>query len=191
MRFLGFLVSVYMMIIFIRIMLTWFSWERNSGFMNILSMITDPYLAWFRRFSFLRAGYIDFSPIAALAVLSLLNRVFYILASYGTISFGIILAMVLQVVWGIISFAIGFLIIILILQLIFNLIVQNSANTFWKIINSISQPVLFRVNRLIFKNRIVNYMTGIIVSLAGLFVIYLILKVLVSLISGMLVKLPI
>jgi len=190
MKFLSMLVSIYMMIIFIRIVLTWFSWERGGGLSGFLSSITDPYLNWFRRFTFLKAGFIDFSPIAALGVLSLVNRIFSILASYGTISAGIILALLLQVVWGIVSFVIGFLIIVLILRLVCLLAVRNSAGSFWRIIDSISQPVLYRVNRFLFKNRIVNFKTGLFITIAGLIVVYFLLKFLVVFASGMLARLP-
>ena len=191
MRFLSVLINIYMMIIFARIILTWFSWEIGGKFYKLLASITDPYLNWFRRFSFLRAGFIDFSPIAALGVLSLVNRIFGILASYGTITAGIILTLILQLVWGVISFVIGFLIIILVLRLIALFMAADSAAAFWRIIDGISKPVLYRVNRLLFKNRIVNFRTGLLITIVIFVVIYIIMKTLVTLVTGLLLKLPV
>ena len=190
MSFLGVLVSIYMIILFFRIILTWFSWTGNSGIMNFLAAITDPYLNWFRRFSFLRAGAIDFSPLVAIGVLSLVNRIFTLLGRYGTISFGIILVLMLQVAWSAVSFIIWFLIVILVLRFIAHLAVRNSVNPFWRIIEGISQPVLFRVNRLLFKNRIVNFGTGILISVAALVILYCVLKILVMFLTRMLAGLP-
>ena len=180
-----------MMIIFVRIILTWFSWERNSGLSGFLSGITDPYLNWFRRFKFLRAGFIDFSPIAALGILSLVNRVFSILASYGTITLGTILALLVQLIWGVVSFVLGFLFIIMMLCLVAHLTSQNKASSFWRIIDSIAQPVLYRVNRLLFKDRIVSFRTGLFVTIGGLGTVYMLLKLLVVVVSGMLANLPV
>jgi len=189
-RLISFVVNIYMMIIIVRVILTWFSWERNSGFLGFISSITDPYINWFRRFPFLKTGYIDFSPIAALGVLSLVNRIFAILASHGSISIGIILAMVLQLVWGIVSFVIGFSIVILILRLVAQYVAHNSQNPFWRLVDGFSQPVLYRVNRLFFKSKIVNFRTGLLVSIACLGVSYFLLRFVFFLATRMLANLP-
>ena len=188
--FLNFFVSVYMMIIFIRIILTWFSWAGGGKLQDMLAMITDPYLNWFRRFTFLKIGFLDLSPIAALGVLSLVNRLLTTLAVYGRISIGIILALALQAIWGAVSFILGFLIIILALRLIGHFMGQRSYSAFWNIVDSVSQPVIYRINRLFFKNAIINFKTAAFISIASLAVIYLVLRVLVSIVSGMLIRLP-
>jgi len=190
MSFLGFLINIYMMIIFIRIILTWFSWMGNSKFQEILTKITDPYLNWFRRFEFLRIGFLDLSPIAALGVLSLVSRIVTTLARYGTITVGIILAMILQAVWGAVSFFLGFLIIILLLYLIAGLTSQDISNPFWRIIDTISRPVLLKINSIFFKDRIVKFQTRIIISVAALGILYVILSILVSMVSAILARLP-
>ena len=189
-RVLSSLVSIYMLLIFIRIILTWFSGMDQGRFPEILSRITDPYLDWFHRFPALRMGYIDLSPIVALGVLSLVNRVLSTLSVYGTISIGIILALILQAAWGAVSFFLGFLILFIILRLIAHLL-KLGGNSFWRIIESISQPVIYRINHFIFKSRIVNFTTGIILTLAVLAAIYLILNIFVFIVSGILVRLPV
>ena len=188
--FLNLLVSIYMMIIFVRIILTWFSWLGGSKIQEILAMITDPYLNWFRRFTFLKAGFVDLSPIAALAVLSLVSRILAMLAIQGRISIGIILALVLQAFWGMVSFIIGFLIIVLAVRLVGYFAKQSSYTPFWRIIDSISQPVIYRINSFFFKDRILQISTAIIISAASLAVAYVVLKILVSVLSGILVRLP-
>lgn len=188
---LSFLVNIYMVIIFIRIILTWVSWIESGGFQNILAKITDPYLNWFRRFTFLRVGFLDLSPIAALGVLTLVNRILGTLAYYGTISVGIILAIIIQVLWGAVSFFLCFLIIVLLLRLVAFLLKQNLYNSFWRIIDTISRPILFRINRILFRNRIVNFRNGVILSIVVLGILYLLLRVLVSFLSVILARLPV
>ena len=190
-RALSFLVNIYMMIIFFRIILTWFSGIGRSRIQDILEGITDPYLNWFRQFTFLKIGVLDLSPIAALGVLSLVNRILSTLAHHGRISIGIILALLLQAIWGAASFILGFLILVLVLRFVAHLLGQNSNNSFWNIVATISEPILYRINRIIFKNRIVNFTTGVIISIASLGLTYLVLRILVLIVSGMLVRLPI
>jgi YggT family protein len=189
-RFLSFAINIYMFLIFIRIILTWFSWMRDGGVQEFLARITDPYLNWFRRFTFLRIGFLDLSPVAALGVLSLVNRVLTTLAQYGRITLGIIMALILQAVWGAVSFILGFVLIILILRLIAYLFKLDVSGAFWRIIDTISQPILYRINRIIFKDRIANYLTSLIISIASLILISLGLRILIFIVTGMLVRLP-
>jgi len=180
-----------MLIIFFRIILTWFPGFGNSGIVNVLSAITDPYLNWFRRFTFLHLGFLDLSPILALGTLALVIRILAMLASYGRISVGIVLALVLQAVWSAISFILGFLILVLILRLIAFFFRQSSYNPFWNVIDTISQPVLYRINRIFFRNRIVKHLTSLLVSIIGLAIIYVALRFLFAFNSITLISLPV
>ena len=190
MGILAFLVSIYMVIIFFRIILTWFSGVNHGGLQDILAGITDPYLNWFRRFPALKTGFLDLSPIVALGVLSLVNRIFSTLARYGTITIGIILSMVLQVLWGLVSFFLGFLIIILIIRLIAHLMRLNTHGQFWRVVNVISQPVLYRINSFFAKNRILDFGIAIIISIVCLGIGYFVLRILVSFVFAALIRLP-
>jgi len=189
-NFLSLLVSIYMMIIFFRIILTWFTGFGNSGLIDFLCKITDPYLNWFGRFTFLRVGFLDLSPIAALGVLSLLQRILGILARYGKISIGVILAVIIQGIWGAVSFLLGFLIIVLILRLITALFIQDAGGSFWNAVDTISQPVLFKIRSFLFKNRFVNFTMLLVISIAGLVMVYFGLRILFSFVSVSLARLP-
>jgi YggT family protein len=190
MNILGGITSIYMILIFIRIILTWFAGANYGGTYEALRRITDPYLDWFRRFPVLRAGLFDLSPIAALAVLSLLNRIFITLGRYGRISAGIILGMILSSLWSALSFILGFFILILVLRLIAYLTNRDTYHTFWRVIDAISQPVLYRIGRIIFRDRLVNYLTSLIVSIAVLLVLTLLCGRLVGLAAVLLRRLP-
>jgi YggT family protein len=187
---LGNIAWLYMLLIFIRVMLTWF---RGSGFgrpQEILARITDPYLDWWRRFPVLRAGYFDLSPIAAMAALSLAQNIFGTIARYGRITAGIILWIALSSLWSAASFIIGFFIVVLILRLIAYLTNQNIYNPFWRIVDAISQPVLYRITRIFFRTRLINYLAGIFLSIGVLAALLLAGGLLVNLGRVFLLRLP-
>ena len=187
---LSFLVTVYMIIVFVRIILTWFTGISTGGLQDVLGKITDPYLNWFRRFTAFRIGFLDLSPIVALGVLSIVNGILTTLARYGKITIGIILAMILQALWSALSFFIGFLLIVLILRLIGYYTRQGVSNPFWRIVDTITRPVLYRINSIFFKRRIPNFGSTLILSIVCLGILYIVLVLLVSLVSGILVRLP-
>jgi YggT family protein len=188
MNILGSLTSLYMLLILARIMLTWFSGAGYGKPVELLCRITDPYLDWFQRFP-LRFGILDLSPILALTVLSVANNVFGTLGRYGRVSLGIILAMLLSAVWSAASFIIGFFIVILALRLIAHLAGRDVRHSFWGIIDALAQPVLHRINRIIFRSRLVNYLSGLIVAIAVLLVLRLGLGFLARFLIGSLSRL--
>jgi YggT family protein len=57
---------------------------------------------------------------------------------------------------------------------------------FWMVINSISQPLLYRINRIFFGRRIVRFLTGILVSIVALLVIWIAGKIVVQILIGLL-----
>ncbi|MDR2630938.1 MAG: YggT family protein [Spirochaetaceae bacterium] len=190
MNILGGITWIYTLLIFIRILLTWFSGTRYGKPYNILCALTDPYLNWFRRFSFLQTRVFDLSPIAALAVLSLANNVFTTLGNYGSITAGIILALALSALWSAASFLLGFFILILVLRLFAYLTNRNIYGPFWQIIDVISQPVLYRINRIIFRKRLVNYLTGLLSSLGILVLLRIGLGIILNRVLTLLITLP-
>ncbi|GHT85839.1 membrane protein [Spirochaetia bacterium] len=191
-RLLGALTSFYMILIFIRIMLSWFSGPGGQfgRAHQLLSGATDPYLNWFRRFRFLQVANLDLSPIAALAILSALNNIFLTIAQFGTISLGFILSMLCSILWSAVSFILSFFIIIVTLRLVAYLAGRDVYHGFWRIIDRLSQPIIYRLNRMIFGRRLVRYMTGILSSLGALLVLRVGLDLLVRGLQGLLIRLP-
>ncbi|MDR2518942.1 MAG: YggT family protein [Spirochaetaceae bacterium] len=158
--------GLYMLLIFIRVMLSWFSGAEYGRPLELLRSLTDPYLNWFRRFPVLRAGNLDFSPVIALAALSLGYNVFSMLGRFGTLRLGIIIAMVVSALWSGISFILGFFIAALALRFIACAASRNIYGTFWRMVDTVSQPVLYRLSRFLFRRRLVNYKASILASIA-------------------------
>ena len=193
MRFIFGLVAaaagIYWLLLFIRFILSWFSGLAAGKPVELLARVTDPYLDWWRRALNLRLGIIDLSPIVALASLSLVQSVFRNLSQSEKITLGTIPAIVLISVWSVISFLLGFCVAILILRLIAYLTNRNIYSPFWRVIDSISQPMLYRINRIIFGRRIVGYLKGIIISVIALAAIWIGGKFAVQYLDGLLSKL--
>ncbi|MCL2270625.1 MAG: YggT family protein [Treponema sp.] len=186
MSLLAMLTSLYSLLIVIRIILTWFSHTRQSRLIQLLTDITDPYLDWWRNKLNLRIGTLDLSPVAAIAALSAVQKLCSLLAIQSRITLGSILAVFLFAVWEVVSFIIGFCFIVLILRFIAYILNSNMYSPFWRIVDTISQPLLYRINRMLFGNRLVRFMTGILASLAVLAAAWVAGNFIIKLLAGLL-----
>jgi YggT family protein len=186
----GGLAGFYMLLVFIRVILSWFNTDSLSRPMEVLGRITDPYLNWWRRFPVLRAGAIDFSPVAALVALSLVQTICGIAARFGRLTIGILLAVVLEALWSVVSSILGFFGIVLILRLIAYLSNRNIYSSFWRIVDTVSQPVLYRITRIFYRRRLINYLAGVLLSIGVLAALMIGGSILVGLLSGFFAALP-
>ena len=157
--------GIYSILILIRIIVSWFVSFDHGRPAGLLSRITDPYLDWWRNRFSIRIGFLDFSVLLGIAALSLFQNIFYSLSQSNKITIGHILVIVLFSAWSVLSFILGFCIIILVLRMIAYLTNRDIYSPFWKVIDSISQPMLYRLNRIFFGNRIANYFKGIVLSI--------------------------
>lgn len=137
--------SVYMILIIIRIFLTWFhSNLHSSKAVEILIQMVDPYLNIFRRISWLRAGQFDFSPIVAILVLGLLVQMTSTIAQTGTFSFMMLVSYIIYAVWSFVSFILNILIIMMVVRFI-SLFFKRSSNQFWFTMDNILNKVMAKI----------------------------------------------
>ena len=181
--------GIYILLIFIRIMLTWFSNVPSGKFTGFLARVTDPYLDWWRRRFGLQVGMLDFSPMAGIVALSVAQTICSEISRRGRISLGVILAACLSAVWSIISFLLFFCIIILVLRLIAYFINANIYSRFWQVVDKISRPLLYRINRIMFGRRLVGYRMGIISAIVTLAVLWIGGRFVIHLFTGFLIGL--
>jgi len=66
--------TIYTILVFLRILLTWFEANDLGRPYRVISQMTDPYLNWFRVLEFSYGGN-GFSPLVAMAVLALINNI--------------------------------------------------------------------------------------------------------------------
>ncbi len=180
----------YSLLIFIRIILSWFSGGQFGGPADILARITDPYLDWWRQRLNLRAGYLDLSPIIAMAALSVAQTICSRISKTGRITIGVLLSVCLSALWTAVSFILGFCIVVLILRLIGYLINANMFGTFWRVIDSISNPIQYRLSRIIFRRRLVRFTTSIITSILVLTALWIGGGIVIQWIANILFWLP-
>jgi len=182
------LLGLYSLLIIIRIILTWFSDGQFGTAAGVLTLITDPYLDWWRQRLNLRAGYLDLSPIIAMAALSVAQTICSAIAQTGRFTLGLLLAVCLSALWSAVSFLLGFCLVVLVLRLIAYLIDADMFGIFWRIIDSISKPIQYRVSRIIFGKRIVRFTTSIIFSILVLTALWLGGSVAIQLVSDFLFR---
>lgn len=190
MRALGAVSSVYMFLIMTRVILSWFPVAAPGRFLSLLNSMTDPYLDVFRRVRFLRSQTVDFSPVAALAVLSVLTQIFTTAATYGTVTVGFILALVVRAVWSFFSFFLSFLGFAMTARLIAYLAHWNSLHPVWRVVDALINPMLFRVNRVLYRNRIVNFRQSLITGIIVFFALRILGGNLMRLAANVLMRLP-
>ncbi len=178
-RVLSALATVYMILCIVRIFMSWLPGMRQNPAGVFIGRIVDPYLEFFRRMRLFQAAGIDFSPIAAFAVLSAVSRGLDI-SSYGVMTLGKVLVLIVDMIWALIGFLVGFFALLILLRIIAYLARWNSLHPAWRAVDAMLNPVLFRIKRLIYRNRIVNYMQGLITGFLVLIGVRVILGILVS-----------
>ena len=103
-RFVAVAISIYTLLIWIRVMLTWVQipgpYFQNSPLLRVHSALVDPYLDMFRHIRWARRGRIDFSPVVALMVLSILQSIFSLFGAYGRVTPPMVAALVIQACWN-------------------------------------------------------------------------------------------
>lgn len=190
-RVLTTLGSVYLLLIMIRVLLTWFHGVDFGKPYQILSSVTDPYLNWFRRFPFLKLSMLDLSPIAGVLVLVVLLDLLTRIMQQGRISLGIVLAVLLSALWSAISFLLTLFIILTVIRFVMSLSGANSVSPFARTLDMLVSPLLEGVRKRFFRKRFVTYRTILATTGATLLVIYIAGRMVISLLHPLLLGLPI
>ncbi|MBU0936020.1 MAG: YggT family protein [Spirochaetes bacterium] len=178
----AFAANLYMILCIVRIFMSWLPGLSANPAARFIAGATDPYLSQFRRFKIFHAGNVDFSPIAAFALLSALSRGLTV-AARGQLTLGLSLAILLEVIVSPISFLLGFFALLILARIIAYFAKWNSLHPVWRAIDALINPVLFRIKRFIYRDRIVNYMQGLITGLLVLGGARLGLNIVTSLLS--------
>jgi YggT family protein len=192
-KFLATMISIYSFLIWIRVIFTWVripGQMMENPLLTFLKKIVDPYLNWFSPLTGLKRSNFDLTPLAALAVLSIFQSILRMYGSYGRLTIGMVLAMIVQTLWGyLVSPLFWFIMIILVIRLIF--CYRRSPNTMYyiRMLDSIDGSLLNFVGRTFFAGKTVNDRTIVWTSTIFYFVAYLICKYLVGLLISFLVRL--
>ena len=184
----SFVVSVYALMCFLRILLTWVPSLSYSRFSRFLGKICDPYLNIFRGIKWLRLGSFDFSAALGLCILGVLATMLSNFAISPVITLGRVLQMILQLAWSVITSIITFLIIILVVRLIV-LFVRKGQYYSSPILDQIDasiSPLVYNIARTFTAGKKVSYTTALIIAIIALAAIIILGSIAVFLISGIL-----
>lgn len=164
-------ISIYSLLCVIRIILTWIPGLSYSPFARFLSSVCDPFLNLFSRIRWLRFGAIDFSPILALALLSMASFIFENLSHGGQISFALILALIIQMAWSVVAAIILFLIVVVAVRLIVAWMGGDKNSSLWYQIDSSLSPFAYSITKLFSGGRPVAYKNALVFALVMLIIL--------------------
>jgi YggT family protein len=190
MRFVSTLISIYMLIIFIRIVMSWFSGGSYGRAMDWLKAITDPYLNIFRGSKWTRVGYMDFSPVVAIIALSIVSNLASRIAFAGTISVGIVLAMTVQALASAISFFIVLFLILGAIRLVSTFLDVNTTGRFWMALDEILQPLAARITDRFTGGREITYRSALLIFGAVMIAVLILGNLGIDVLAGGLRGLP-
>lgn len=189
-RVLSFATSVYMLLCMLRVFMSWMPGFALGRAGRIISSLVDPFLGLFARSRLFRSDRFDFSPVIALSVLSVLNRLFTTMAYTGRFSVGLLASLVLAAAWSAVSFIVSFLAVCAFLRLVVFAFRFNSFHPLWTVVDAILNPALYRINKLLYRGRPVPYLQGLITGLIVLFLMRAAGGALIGVLNRLLISLP-
>jgi len=132
--------TVYSFLILGRIFLSWLPQVQGSPLVTFLSKVTDPYLDFFKRMGIFRIGKFDLSSLVGLSLLNLVSALVQSLRDRGEITFGFVLALILSMLWNLLSFVFAGLAVLALIRAV-SLFLNASSNPFWSALDKILKPV--------------------------------------------------
>ena len=187
--FLSRLLALYSFIIWVRIFLSWISpYPQPGSFTYYIAKAVDPYLSLFRSDK-ARIGALDFSPVIAVGILSVIESLLNVFGIYGTVTFGIILSQIILAFW---SYGVSIFLWISIIMLIFRTIASFSSNpAFYNMQSALSftNPIISFVRRC-FGARIMKDRTLNIIALLVAIMLYIVLRHLFGVLAFYAMRIP-
>ena len=182
----------YSILIWVRIMLSWFvRFPQYGGFTYYIAKAVDPYLNIFKK-SKMTAGRLDFSPILAIGIIELFRSICEFYGMNGYLTLGLCLYYFLQAFWRYcLSFYFMFAIILLITKTISSF-AKNPA--YYNMGNQLGDAVSGLTNitkKLFFKNRIGKESTINLITLLWVFALNFALQYLFGYLAMLALELPI
>ncbi|NLK06818.1 MAG: YggT family protein [Spirochaetales bacterium] len=171
------LLSFYSLLIWLRIVLTWIrvpGQTQENPLAYYLGKIVDPYLSWFKGISSLRRSRFDLTPLVALAALSVVQSMLRLYGSYGSLTVGMVFALVLQTLWSyLVSPIFWFVIIMLGIRLVFCYRRSPQSIGYITMLDSMIGGVLNWVQNLIYPKKAINDRQLVITSLTFFIALYI------------------
>ena len=171
--------------------MSWVPGAKFTKFGKFITSITDPYLNLFSRRGWLRFGNIDFSPIIAIALLSLLSSILGGITSTGVLHFGSILALIINMIWSVVSSLLTIILLLVLIRWIVLLVNkgQVSTNSAWYQVDLMLQKFVYKLGNTFFKSNL-TYQKALLVSWISLALILVILRILIIILISLCNMIP-
>ena len=185
------IIIIYTVLCLISIFMTWIPGAKFTKFGRFISKITDPYLNVFSKRGWFRVGNIDFSPILAIGILSILSSIIGGIATTGRLHLGGILAMILGMIWSLLSTLLTVFILLILIRWIVLLANkgQVSTNSAWYQVDLMLQKIVYKIGNTFFRNNL-TYQKALLVSWISLGIIWLIGRVLFGILINLCNSIP-
>lgn len=189
--FISAVIIIYTILCLISIFMSWVPGAKFTSFGRFITRITDPYLNIFSGRGWLRFGNIDFSPIIAIAILSLLSSILGGITTTGVLHFGSILALIVSMLWSISSSLITIILLLILIRWIVLLVNkgQVSVNSAWYQLDLMLQKFVYKIGNTFFKTNL-TYQKALLVSWISLALILVIVRILTIILMNLCNMIP-
>jgi YggT family protein len=190
-RFLTAIIYLYILLLSLRIILSWFQGSVTGRPWELLIRVTDPYLSLFSRLRFLRYGMFDFTPLAAILTLVVVLRIIDSIGRFGKISLGIFLGVVTGAIWSAAAFLIVLFLILAVVRAILLAISTTRASRLTGALGFMVEPAVSLVRRIFPVRQPLSDRNYLFLTIVFLFVLRLLGGYLFGLIVRFFYNLPI
>ncbi len=167
-RLLSALLVIYIILLSLRILLSWFREAVSGRPWNLLRQVTDPYLSLFSGLRFLRRGMFDFTPIAAILVLVVLLDLVNTVQRLGRITVGIFLGSLTGAVWSGISFLLWLFLILAVVRAVIQAVRRGEETPVTGAIALMVRPAVSVVRRMLSARRHLSDQQYLLLTIAFL-----------------------
>jgi YggT family protein len=140
-RLLSALLVIYIILISMRFLLSWFPGSASGPGWRALERITDPYLRLFRGMAFLRRGLFDFTAVVAVLVLIVALDLTGAVARGGRLTLGLVLGTLTGALWSGLSFLLLLFIVLAALRLVIRLFTRRYESAIGELLEAMIRPL--------------------------------------------------
>ncbi len=167
-RLLSALLVVYIILLSLRILLSWFREAVYGKPWELLTQVTDPYLSLFSGLRFLRRGMFDFTPIAAILVLVVALDLINTVQRLGRITVGIFLGSLTGAVWSGFSFLLWLFLILAVVRVVIQAVRRGEETPLTGAVGLMVAPAVSVVRRMLSARRHLSEQQYLLLTIAFL-----------------------
>ena len=167
----------FMVLIVLRIMSTWFRGAAGDSAAGTIShylrQLTDPYLQIFYRFTFLRAGGMDFTPLAGIFVLVVASEMTRQLANQQQVTVGYFLGVSVFAAWRMASIVVLVFLVACVARFVTLRFLGRTDTPIARMVNALAQAPVRAVSRYISLRESGSEANYLLVTIVILFAVWI------------------